>query len=121
MSVDGRGRYGGDGVAAVFIWMHLNVACGGKRRGHLCGGSPQMATNLPGFALLYNNVIRSHTTSSDGPKPTSLSSSLTPAHLAFTCRSGHSKGSEGLANKLNQLFELTQAWSTWPGSCLWTW
>ena len=88
---------------------------GGKGGGHLCAGSPQMATNLPGFALLYFIVIRSHTTSSDGPKPASLSSSLTPAHLAFTCWSGALQGSEGLANKLNQLFELTQAWSTWPG------
>ena len=68
-----------------------------------------MATNLPGFALLYFNVIRSHTTSSDGPK--------THQFVKFTY-SGSPRihmlvralqGSEGLANKLNQLFELTQA------------
>ena len=50
MNGDGRVREGGDGVEGVFIWVHLNVACGKKSRGHLRAGSPSDANE---FARLY--------------------------------------------------------------------
>ena len=80
-----------------------------------------MATNLPGFDLLYFNVIRSYTTSSDGPKTHQFVkftySSSSRIHMLVRAL----QVERGFGQQASSTFRVDTSVEHMAWSCLWTW